>query len=265
MMNRGKLAAIRLRGEIGTDGPDDIPIEDVVVGRGGIIQYKSMGTTDGRIVYGKNISTIFINSDIQYTGRKRFAIAHELGHLEMHKGSPVHEDNVSRLNWFDNTEHRLKKGIQEYEANQFATEYLMPSDLFNQEAQGYVFDPNLIRELAEDFKTSLTSVAFRYFEANLHPMAMFHIFNGKVKYWKKSNDLKVRIKNFTKLPPPSDSVASEYINANYQPIYKRDELQQVISKSTYFELSEYDEDTEFYEYCIVTQSFKNILSIVWEA
>lgn len=262
-MNRGKLAAIKLRDEIGLEDPDDLPIEDVVVGRGGIVQYRSMGRTDGRIVYGKNLSTIFINSDIQYEGRRRFAIAHELGHLEMHKGSPLHEDNVS-LDWFNNAEKHLKKGVQEYEANQFATEYLMPSDLFYNEAKGKIFNPDLVRHLAERFKTSLTSVAFKYFDTGLHPMAMFHIFNGKIRYWKKSDDLKVWIRDITKLPPPEDSVAMEYIEGGYKPIYPKDELQQSIYKSTYFKLGDYDEDTDFYEYCIVTESFKNILSIVWE-
>ncbi len=114
------------------------------------------------------------------------------------------------------------------------------------------------------FRTSLTSVAFRYFDTNLHPIAMFHIFNGKVKYWKKSDDLKVWIKDITQLPPPEDSVAMEYIEADYKPIYRTNELQQLISKSTYFKLNDHDEDTDFYEYCIVTESFKNILSIVWE-
>lgn len=143
-MNKGKQAAIRLREEIGMDDPDDLPLEDVVIGRGGILQYKAMGKTDGRIVYGKNICTIFINIDIKYKGRKRFAIAHELGHLEMHKGSLLHDDNVS-LEWFNNAEKQLRKGSQEYEANQFATEYLMPSNLFYSEAKGICFSPQLIR------------------------------------------------------------------------------------------------------------------------
>ncbi len=263
MINKGKLAAIRLREEIGILDPDDIPLEDVIIGRGGVVSYKSMGRTDGRIVYGENLSTIFINSDIQYEGRKRFAMAHELGHLEMHKGSAMHDDNIT-LDWFNNAEKQLKRGEQEYEANQFASEYLMPSDLFYEEAKGKKFSPDLIRNLSERFKASLTSVAFRYFETGLYPLVMFHIFEGRLRYWKKSDDFKVWINDFVKLPPPQDSVASEYIKADYKPIYPRDELQQEISKSTYFRLRDYDEDSTFYEYCIVTESYRNILSIVWE-
>lgn len=262
-MNRGKMAAIRLRQEIGIDGPDDIALEDVIAGRGGIVIYTPMGNTDGRIVYGEKLSTIYINSDIKYPGRVRFALAHELGHLEMHKGSPMHEDSVT-LEWFDNTESNLKRGTQEYEANQFATEYLMPTDLFTKEAQGKFFNPNLIHYLSNRFSTSLTSTAFKCFDCSVHPMLLVHTFRGRVKYWKKSQDLNFWVKSFNQLLPPEDSVALEYIKEDYGPIYKGDELQQEIRKSTYFTLRDGDEDTVFYEYCIVTKAYENILSIIWE-
>lgn len=263
MMNKGKLAAINLRNEIGIEGPDEIELEDVIIGRGGFVKYMSMGKIDGRIVYGKSISTVFINSDIKYEGRRRFALAHELGHLEMHKGSKIHDDGAS-LNWFNEMETKLKRGNHEYEANQFATEFLMPMDSFKKSAKGKKLSPQLIRDLATEYNTSLTSVAFRYFEADLFPMAMFHIFKGKVRYWKRSSDLRGYIKNITKLPPPEDSLATEYITANYDPLYKQDELAQPIDKSTWFTLNEGEEDKEFFEYCIVTKSYNNILSLVWE-
>ena len=263
-MNKGKSRAIKLRAEIGIEDPSEIPLEDVVTAYGGLIQYKDMGQVDGRIVYGKNISTIYINSEIKYEGRKRFALAHELGHLLMHKGSLMHDDSIS-LDWFNNTEKQLAKGKQEFEANQFATEYLMPSDIFYQEAKSKPFGPTLIENLADRFEVSLTSAAFKCFDVDIYPIAMFHIFNGKVKYWKRSTDLKVYIKNIPKLSPPQDSVATEYIDAGYNAIYKKGDLVQSIDKSTWFELNERDRDTEFFEYCIVTKSYNNILSIVWEA
>ena len=262
-MNRGKLAAIKLREEIGIVGPSDISLEDVVIGRGGIVQYRPMGRTDGRIVYGTRLCTIFINSEIQYEGRRRFALAHELGHLEMHKGSKIHDDHVS-LNWFNHAENQLRKGRQEYEANEFASEYLMPSDMFRAEAQGRLFNPDLLKHLSNRFETSLTSTAFKYCNINLHPILMFHIFNGTVKYWKRSDDFKGWVKDITKLPPPKDSVAMEYLDAGYKPIYVREELQQEICKSTYLQLRDEEEDCTFYEYCIVSKAHNSILSIVWE-
>ena len=39
---------------------------------------------------------------------------------------------------------------------------------------------------------------------------------------------------------------------------------QRISKSTWFDLKSYDEDTDFYEYCIPTKTHQTVLSIIWE-
>jgi hypothetical protein len=44
-----------------------------------------------------------------------------------------------------------------------------------------------------------------------------------------------------------------------------EEKAQQISKSTWFNLNEYnDEDSVFYEYCIPSRRYKTILSIIWE-
>lgn len=262
-MNKGRLAAIKLREDIGLDDPTDLSIEDIIISQGGHVQFRSMGKVDGRIIYGKRISTVCINSDIGYESRKRFALAHELGHLIMHKGSGIHDDVVD-VQWFLNTDENLKKGGQEYEANQFASEFLMPIDHLVSFAKNKVFGPQLIFDLADKFLTSLTSLAYKYLEINLHPIALFNIQDGKVKFWKKSEDWDVYLKDLTKLPPPDDSVAMEYINADYKSIYLQNDLAQSIEKSTYFILKRGEEDTEFFEFCIVSRPYRNILSIVWE-
>ena len=262
-MNKGKSRAIKLREDIGIDDPSEIPLRDVVTAHGGLIVYKDLGEIDGRIVYGNNISTIYINSTIKHEGRKRFSIAHELGHLLMHKDSPIHDDNIS-LNWFNGTENQLSKGYQEFEANQFATEYLLPSDLFRIEARKMPFGPDLVRDLSERFNSSLTSVAFKFFDVDIHPIAMFHIFNGQIKYWKRSKDFRGFLKNISSLSPPEDSLAQEYIEANYNAIYEKHELAQSIEKSTWCKLQKGESNTDFFEYCIVTQFQKSILSIIWE-
>jgi hypothetical protein len=100
---------------------------------------------------------------------------------------------------------------------------------------------------------------------NLHPICIVFIENGRVKYWKKSDELKVWLGDFTRLAPPFDSVAMEYIQKDYEFIYKMEEKAQQISKSTWFNLNEYnDEDSVFYEYCIPSRRYKTILSIIWE-
>ena len=255
-INKGKIHAQKLLSEFGLEDLTDISLEDVISARDIILQEKSLINSDGRIVFGKHKAIITINSDIEFPGKRRFTLAHELGHYEMHRKTIViHNDTDATLEYF-------KNGHQETEANQFATELLMPSYRFADYCSGKVFSPDLLRNLSNKFSTSITSVAYRYLELGQHPIFLFYSHNNKVKYWKNSSDYYIKVKENTKLPPPSDSVAAEFFDDGT--IYRKEESKQKISKSTWFELSEDDEDTEFYEYCIITPKYNTVLSIVWE-
>lgn len=260
----GRKIAQQLLTDCGLDEITDMELGLFVAGLDAILIEEELSHCDGKIIFGKNKAVIKVNSKINYEHRKRFTIAHEIGHLLMHRNMELPEDTFSELNMIAGMEKFLKNGRQELEANEFASELLMPENLFVKEAKKARFSPYLIRQLADRFNTSLTATVFRYLSLNLHPLCIFFIENGKVKYWKKSEELKVWVRDMNKLPPPDDSVATEYIESNYDFIYKLDEKAQSISKSTWFELNGYEDDSEFYEYCIPTKQYKTIISIIWE-
>lgn len=261
--HNGSIRAKRLLNEIGYDEITNLSMKLFVSGLGATLIEEKLNNSDGKIVRGKSKTLIKINSEIKYEKKKRFTIAHEVGHYLMHEKTEVHNDNSNTLNWFNNAENQLKKGIQEWEANDFAAELLMPEKIFRFEAQNKVFSPELLKFLSERFKTSITSTVFRYMQLDLSPIFIVFIHNGKVKYWVKSSSCYIWIKDITKLPPPEDSVALEYINADYEFIYTGKEKAQTIFKSTWCILSENETDTEFYEYCIPTKQYKTIISVIW--
>src|SRR5258706_11669176 len=152
----------------------------------------------------------------------------------MHKNMQLPDDTFSNFNIIAGMEKALKNGKQELEANEFASELLMPEKIFLAEARGKPFSPLLIKNLATRFKASLTATVFRYLQLDLHPICLVFIENGKVKYWKKSDDLKVWLGDYTRLAPPLDSVAAEYLQKDYDFIYKLEEKSQPINKSTWF-------------------------------
>ena len=82
--------------------------------------------------------------------------------------------------------------------------------IFYEKQKGNKFSPELLRDLSNYFKTSLTSVAFKYLELGDHPICLFHFFNKVVKYWMRNDDFPHYIIDKTKLAPPEDSVAMEY-------------------------------------------------------
>lgn len=257
--------AKQLLSNLGFDEITDLPMGLFVAGLDAIFIEEELKNYDGKIIFGKSKTVIKINSLIQFVERKRFVTAHEVGHLIMHKNFELPEDTFSNFNIIAGMEKSFKNGKQELEANEFACELLMPETLFINEAKGRKFTPLLIKQLAARFKTSLTSTVFRYMQLDLHPICLVFIENGLVKYWKKSDDLNVWLKDYNRLPPPPDSVAMEYLQSDYEYIYTLEEKTQSINKSTWFTLSNYDNnDTEFYEYCIPTRRYKTILSIIWE-
>ncbi len=259
------IHAKQLLENCGLDEITDLEMNLFVSGIDSMIIEEELTNCDGKIIFGNNKSVIKVNSKIQFEQRKRFVIAHEIGHLIMHRNMQLPDDTFSIFNIIAGMEKALKNGSQELEANEFASELLMPEKIFLREATGKKFSPQLIKQLSERFKTSLTATVFRYLHFNqLHPICLVFIENGKVKYWKKSDDLKVWLGDYIRLAPPSDSVATEYIQKNYEFVYKLEEKAQMINKSTWFKLGKYDEDTDFYEYCIPTKKYETILSIIWE-
>jgi hypothetical protein len=182
----------------------------------------------------------------------------------MHKGIDIHNDNEATMSWFNNKEKQARSGRVEYEANQFASELLMPSMIFYEKQKGKKFSPKLLRDLSSYFKTSLTSVAFKYLELGDHPICLFHSYNKTVKYWMRNDDFPHYITDCTKLSPPEDSVAMEFFEKGK--IHTKEKSKQPIWKSTWLELKKYENDNDFnfYEFCIITPAYNNVISLVWE-
>ncbi|MEZ5199294.1 MAG: ImmA/IrrE family metallo-endopeptidase [Bacteroidales bacterium] len=220
-----------------------------------IVQDVTMKNADGRIVFGKEKAIISINENISYSPRKRFTLAHELGHYFLHREDiHIHNDNFLTLDTF-------KAGSQETEANLFASELLMPQKFFIPITKSEPFSPDLLRRMSTHFNSSLTSVVFKYQQFGNHPIFIFFCRNNKVEYWIPPHDFFIKVKDIKNLTPPFGSVAYEFFSEGT--IYPAEESKQYIFKSEWFELN-YDEvDSEVCEYCIVSPNFNTALSVVW--
>ncbi|WP_378291948.1 ImmA/IrrE family metallo-endopeptidase [Aquimarina rubra] len=262
--NRGSAAAKDLLEQNGFDNLLDFPLDLFASGLGATVIEKELLNSDGRIIFGKKHTIIEINEEIEFEQKKRFTLAHEIGHLVLHKGIEIHNDNESTTSWFNNKEKQARNGRVEYEANQFASELLIPSLLFIERQEGKKFSPQLLRDLAVYFKVSITAIAFKYFQLGDHPICLFHSHNKKVSYWMWPDNYPHYIIDRTRLTPPEDSVAMEFFEKGK--IYSKHQSKQQIWKSTWFDLksSQSDTDFNFYEYCIVSNAYNSVLSVVWE-
>lgn len=255
--SKAEFHAKKVLEEIGIDDPREFTPEDIVLGRGAYYNEKPLGGKEGEIVSYGDRSTISINSAIQYETKKRFATAHELGHFEMHRELiPIFWDTEYDLvNWY-------QAGPQETEANEFAAEFLMPSESFFKECEEYYFDPGLINHLADTYQVSKTAAILRFVKRGNHPVCVVYCKDNKMKWWKTSEDFRYFLEFERDQPPPSGSVAYELFTT--KKIYKGDELKQEIWKSTWFRLGWDNKDPLFYEYCLFVPSYNYSLSIIWE-
>ena len=123
-MSKAVLKARQILEDCGIDDATEMPLDLIVAGRGATLIETPLKNADGRIVHGKSRSIIKVNSNIAYDGRKRFAIAHELGHYFIDEHSIALAQNLS-------AGHCSQTGFVseiavEREADLFAASLLMP-------------------------------------------------------------------------------------------------------------------------------------------
>jgi Zn-dependent peptidase ImmA (M78 family) len=96
--------------------------------------------------------------------RKRFTIAHELGHFLLHEEEKAHIDQKFKINRRDENS---SKGIsrEEKEANLFAAELLMPASFIEQDFFKFdvldFFDEKQLKDLADKYQVSTLALSFR--------------------------------------------------------------------------------------------------------
>ncbi|MDR3714758.1 MAG: ImmA/IrrE family metallo-endopeptidase [Puia sp.] len=254
---QSERAAQKVLFECGLQDPTEVGLRKLILGRKAFYDEQPMTGKDGDIVSYSNRSIITVNSRIAFDTRKRFAAAHELGHYEMHRYlRPVFGDTeYDLLNWY-------RGGPHEIEANEFAAELLMPTEVFHSECKSKgKLEPKLIDHLANRFQVSKTSAILKFVKRGNYPSMAVFCKDNKMKWWKKSEDF-YNFLDFTRdSPPPPTTVAAEIFSG--KKAYTGDAAKQDIWKSDWFEMKSNEQDSRFFEYCMVIQSYNSTLSLIW--
>jgi Zn-dependent peptidase ImmA (M78 family) len=119
----------------------------------------------GIIFIRDNIPIIGINA-IHHPNRQRFTLAHELGHLVLHKSLITNMVHVDKSFPFLLRDSKAATGIDkiEIEANQFAAELLMPEMMVLRELESHKLDIDdeiLLDALGKKFLVSKQAMSYR--------------------------------------------------------------------------------------------------------
>lgn len=120
---------------------------------------------------GSGRSVIGVNRSHSET-RKRFTIAHEIGHLLLHEGDALHVDQREGVDLGIRVKRRdpdssLGTDDEEKEANFFAAELLMPTSLLEADLRrmkadsSHDEDEDIVKDLADRYEVSVQAMTFR--------------------------------------------------------------------------------------------------------
>jgi Zn-dependent peptidase ImmA (M78 family) len=163
-MGKAESAAVRLRQETGTADVADVDLDLLARHLGAEIIYDRLGTdVSGMLLREEDRIVVGVNEKHAPT-RQRFTIAHEFGHLVLHRGRPLVVDQ-GRINLRDRRS-SLATDIEEIEANSFAAELLMPATAVLREFriqadQGGQDLAGIKRDLAQVFAVSDQAMEYR--------------------------------------------------------------------------------------------------------
>lgn len=141
---------------------------------------------EGALVRAKDVplGAIAVCSSIREAGRKNFTIAHEIGHFVLpgHDHASVACTAEQIGDWANSaTEQRLER-----EANDFAAELLMPTELVEVIARNAASSLDVIEKIAREFGTSLSAAASRYCDVSQERCAVVWSSEGSIQWVKRT-------------------------------------------------------------------------------
>jgi uncharacterized protein DUF955 len=166
--------AERLLQELGITEPGEIDLEAIAFHLGARVRYRKLEGCEARIIGCNDTAIITIGKDCS-DRRKRFSLAHEIGHWTHHKGQTL----VCRV------EESLPQGRMSPErvANTYAADLLMPRYLFGPVARAYPkLNFNTVSDIADIFHASRPTTAIRLVEGG-HSPALLVCHGSKGRKW----------------------------------------------------------------------------------
>lgn len=187
-MTNPELLADKIIDSLGISDPSDLLLmEDMAWARHrAVVRSAPLSGAEARLSVLGGRAVITVSTMVGNDRRRRFCIAHELGHLEMrHSGGLL---NVCSTRDLNSWHHKDKQPTLEQLSNQFAAALLLPERFFAGCCVGD--DPSLdcIAGLADKFDVSLTATAIRYATYCQEQVAIVYSESGFIKWFHASPD-----------------------------------------------------------------------------
>ncbi len=251
-------AAKRVLDDLRITSPEDLQLLDSIAWeRGATVLYKPLRGAEARLAAVGRRAIITISTFVEDPHRRRFSVAHELGHLELHRR---HSSVVLCTSQdIDDWEKRRTKTNLEQEANEFASALLLPERFFAPLCKDEDPSLDLVTRLADTFKVSLTAAALRYMNFCEEACAVIFSQSGYIRWFqgsKEFGDIDVFVDVRSKLD--SSSLAALFFQGRIvQANPKR------VRASAWLAPGRYRDDATILEQSWTMPNYDAVLTLLW--
>lgn len=253
---RGERAARQVYAELGIAHPLEAPLEDLAFIRGALVRDVPMKGAQGRLTRVGSSAIIAVSTSVRFPTRRRWTIAHELGHLELHKdGNQLELCSEEVL--AEQSVSEIYDAGTEQEANAFASEFLMPASLWSKRVDVRQPTLDIVSGLANEFQVSLVAAAIRFTKLCPERCCVVFAKRGKVEWFSRSVDFRHWISPGASLDPYT--LAYDYFAKSRVPP-KRPEA---VSASAWLTGPSVGKDDDLVEHCWLIPSLEATLSLLW--
>ena len=174
--------AQKLLDRFGLNRPSEIVLEDIAYALGIEITTRVLSGAEAHLVRIGNKGGITISDRITDQGRRRFTIAHEIGHWELHS------DRTQMFLCTAEDMRDYQSSPEEIEANIFASELLMPMRMMLPQHRDAPVGLKVAEEIAQRFDVSLTAATLRYVSKFKLPLMVVFTSQGRVAWWRRNDE-----------------------------------------------------------------------------
>lgn len=257
-MSRASIAADRLLARLHVTSPADLrEIDDVAWAAKALVVEATLEGAEGRHLRRAGRSIVSVRDGL-YPPRRRFTVAHELGHLEMHREV---SDLLVCLEGDVSESPQVSRGPRnvEGEANEFAGCFLMPAMMLRPILRGNPPSFDLIDEIVATFDVSLTAALERFTATTVESCALVHSRNGIVQRFTASRDFReAGLFVPVRTPVDRDTYAHSAFNGEHVP--RRGEQ---VDASSWLSPGGYRDDALVREFTWPMPRFDAALSLIW--
>jgi Zn-dependent peptidase ImmA (M78 family) len=252
MNARAKVRAREILDKYCIKDPSDFDIRAIANAENLMIKEEDTKGHIGRIYIEGDAGIITIDRKIKEEGRKKFTIAHEVGHFSLEKEREYFCSKADIMNFWQHKNH-------EQESNIFAAELLMPEEWIKQFVKWKGEALETLEEAAVMFGTTLSSMSLRYAECGKFPIAVIFSQDGRVKWSKISEDFPLqwveygqKVNEFSK--------AYEF----YEGKEMGKETGDILADAWFLKDRNYKREKYLYEQNVAMKRLNAVLTFVWD-